>query len=75
MAKKKKKKDWKDESEKSMMEALLELDKEIFAMRNELSWNRKIEKPHRLKAMRKEKARILTMLTQKKSPTAKAAEA
>ena len=75
MAKKKKKKDWKDEPVKTLKEAVLELDREIFALRNELSWNRKIEKPHRLKEMRKEKARILTMLTQKTRLSAQVKEA
>ena len=65
MTKKKKKKNWKDEPIKSLKEAAAVLDREIFTIRNELSWNKKIEKPHRLKEMRKEKARILTMLTLK----------
>ena len=43
------------------------LDREIFALRNELATNRKLDKPHLIKAKRKEKARILTILTQKQS--------
>ncbi len=42
-----------------------ELDREIFDLRNELALNRKIEKPHLIKAKKKDKARILTILTQK----------
>lgn len=41
-----------------------ELDRNLFALRNELAINRKLEKPHLLKAMRREKARILTVMTQ-----------
>jgi large subunit ribosomal protein L29 len=41
------------------------LDREIFALRNELAMNRKLDKPHLIKTKRKEKARILTILTQK----------
>jgi large subunit ribosomal protein L29 len=65
MATKKKKKELKDQSIKSLQEAAAQLDREIFVIRNELSWNRKLEKPHRLKEKRKSKARILTMLTMK----------
>ena len=75
MATKKKKKELIDESVKTLQATVLELDKEIFAIRNELSWNRKIEKPHRLKEKRKEKARVLTMLTMKERSQAKPKEA
>lgn len=75
MAAKEKKKKLKDESVKALNEALVELNKEIFVIRNELSWNRKIEKPHRLKEKRKEKARILTLLTLKQRSQSKAKEA
>lgn len=43
---------------------VVELDRELFLLRNELALNRKLEKPHLLKAKRKEKARILTRITQ-----------
>lgn len=42
---------------------LVDLDQEIYSLRNELSVNRKLEKPHLFKEKRKEKARILTQLT------------
>jgi len=42
-----------------------DLDKQIFDLRNELSINRKLEKPHLLKSKRREKARVLTTLTLK----------
>jgi large subunit ribosomal protein L29 len=41
-----------------------DLDKEIYRLRNELALQRKLEKPHLLKLKRKEKARVLTALTQ-----------
>jgi ribosomal protein L29 len=43
-----------------------DLEKEIFALRNDLAVQRKLEKPHLLKAKRHERARILTLLTQQK---------
>lgn len=74
MAKKKKKEEM-DQSVKSLQEAAAGLDREIYALRNELSCNRKLEKPHRLKEKRKEKARILTMLTLKQRSQATVKEA
>jgi large subunit ribosomal protein L29 len=41
------------------------LGREVFDLRNTLSMQRKLEKPHLLKAKRKERARVLTLLTQK----------
>lgn len=61
-----KKKELKEESVKTLQEMTLDLDREIFALRNELAWNRKLEKPHLLKQKRKQKARVLTFLTIKK---------
>ena len=43
-----------------------ELQKDIFNLRNELSVQRKLEKPHLLKAKRHERARVLTIQTQKR---------
>jgi large subunit ribosomal protein L29 len=61
MAKKTKKS---DHSAAEQQAKVLELDREIFNLRNELAVNRKLEKPHLIKAKRKEKARILTAMTQ-----------
>ena len=59
------KKEKKDLSSPEEMSArVVELDREIFALRNELAMNRKLEKPHLIKAKRREKARILTVMTQ-----------
>jgi large subunit ribosomal protein L29 len=50
-----------------MKAKVLELDREIFQLRNELALQRKLEKPHLIKEKRKAKARILTLLTQKEA--------
>lgn len=42
-----------------------ELDREIFKLRNELSTQRRLEKPHLLKEKRKNRARALTLMTLK----------
>lgn len=41
------------------------LGHEIFELRNQLAMQRRLEKPHMLRAARKEKARVLTLLSQK----------
>ena len=40
--------------------------KEIFALKNELRVSKKLEKPHLLREKRKERARILTVMRQRK---------
>ncbi|MBX9744958.1 MAG: 50S ribosomal protein L29 [Chlamydiales bacterium] len=47
-----------------------ELDREIFELRNQLAFHRRLEKPHLMKAKKKERARILTVLTQKQAVVA-----
>lgn len=61
----KKKKELKDQSVKELNARLHELDRELFTLRNELATQRKLEKPHQIREKRKDKARILTILTQK----------
>ena len=53
-------------SEGEIKQQVETLDQEIFALRNELAMNQKLEKPHLIKAKRKEKARLLTSLTQQR---------
>jgi len=62
---KKKEKTFESQSEVELQANLINLDREIFELRNELAMQRKIEKPHLIKEKRKMKARILTFLTQK----------
>lgn len=62
-----KQKELKDLSEGELRKKASELDQEVFELRNELAFNRKLEKPHLLKAKRREKARALTILTQKQA--------
>ena len=54
-----------DQQEHELNGRLIEIDRELFALRNELAMNKKLDKPHLIKARRKEKAQILTNLTQK----------
>lgn len=52
-------------STQDLQEMSQNLAREIFGLRNTLSMQRKLEKPHLLKAKRRERARVLTMLTKK----------
>ncbi|MGB7977620.1 MAG: 50S ribosomal protein L29 [Chlamydiales bacterium] len=60
-----KKKEWRDQSVQELKIHAHDLDREIFGLRNELATQRRLEKPHLIKAKRKEKARILTIISQK----------
>ena len=62
---KKKKKELNDQSVKELQAQVHELDRDIFQLRNELATQRKLEKPHQIKEMRKTKSRMLTILSQK----------
>ena len=59
------KKEWQDQSIDELNTNVRKLEHEIFSLRNELATQRKLEKPHLIRAKRKDKARILTILTQK----------
>ena len=60
-----KKKQLRDQSIEELKAMHREIDRDIFSLRNELAMQRKLEKPHLIKAKRKERARVLTILTQK----------
>jgi large subunit ribosomal protein L29 len=62
---KKKKNDFKDLSVVELQEMSGSLGREVFELRNTLSVQRKLEKPHLLKQKRRERARVLTLLTKK----------
>lgn len=45
-----------------------DLSRELFSLSNEVQLSRKIEKPHRRKLARKNRARVLTVLREKQTP-------
>lgn len=45
-----------------------QLSKDIFKMRCDLKMTRKLEQPHKLKEKKKDRARVLTALNQKRLP-------
>ncbi len=58
--------DLRDKQETELMQLIDEGSKELFELRNELSMSRKVDKPHRIKELRRDRARILTVLNEKK---------
>lgn len=65
MAKKKQETEIKNQPVSELLAMVHRLDQELFGLRMELATQRKLEKPHLMKQKKKEKARILTILTQK----------
>jgi ribosomal protein L29 len=61
-----KKSEVKDQTDEHLEYRLSEINRELFDLVNELKAAHKIEKPHLLKLLKKEKARILTVLTERK---------
>ncbi|NGX34507.1 MAG: 50S ribosomal protein L29 [Candidatus Anoxychlamydiales bacterium] len=55
-----------EQAEDQLEFRLTEIDREIFDLVNELKISHKLEKPHLLKSLKKEKAQILTILTERK---------
>lgn len=56
---------FKDQSVEELKALYQDLSKEIFEFKNEVSINRKLEKPHMVKKKKRDRARVLTALRQK----------
>jgi len=54
-----------DLSVDELQSTLYETQRELFNLRNELSINKKLDKPHLLQSLRKKRARVLTVLNEK----------
>jgi large subunit ribosomal protein L29 len=55
----------KDQSVEELKARNLDLSKEIYSLKNELSTARKLEKPHLLREKKRDRARVLTVLREK----------
>ena len=58
-------KEIKEQNSERLLERINEIETELYALINELKLSKKIEKPHLIRGLKKEKARILTVLTEK----------
>ena len=59
-------KEIKDQKEDQLKNLIEDLEKEIFELKNKLALDRKLEKPHLIREKRRTKARILTILRERK---------
>ena len=62
-----KSKELRDQTVEELVAALNDKSKELFVLRNEFKHSKKAEKPHRIREMRRDKARILTVLAEKRT--------
>lgn len=60
-------KDLRDMSVEELESALQELSRELFNLNNEFKISKKAEQPHRLREKRRDRARLLTVLTEKQA--------
>jgi large subunit ribosomal protein L29 len=58
-------KDLRDKSSEELKALNLDISKQIYLLRNELKINRKLDKPHLLRHLKKDRARVLTILSEK----------
>lgn len=59
-----------EQSVQELQALSVDLSKEIFRLRNELKMARKLEKPHLLKHLKRDRARVLTVLREKSEANA-----
>ena len=57
--------DLKDQSLEELKAKYIELSKDIYDMKNEISTTHKLDKPHLMHTAKRDRARILTFLRQK----------
>lgn len=57
--------EFKDQSAQELSALYRDLSKEIYDLTNEFKITRKIEKPHLIRAKKRDRARVLTFLRQK----------
>jgi large subunit ribosomal protein L29 len=63
------------QTEEELKSLLEELSKQIFQLRNKLRLERKLDQPHLLKEKRRDKARVLSALTNRESSRSQGSQA
>jgi large subunit ribosomal protein L29 len=58
-------KELRDQSPQELKALYQDLSKELFQLRNEMKVTRKVEKPHLVRAKKKDRARAMTILREK----------
>lgn len=59
-------KEFRDQSDDQLNVRIEDIDSELFKLKCERAVTHKLEKPHLIKSLKKDKARILTILTERK---------
>jgi ribosomal protein L29 len=62
----KKAKEFRDQTVEELQSALTDYQKELYSLVNEKKLSKKLEKPHLLRTNRKNMARLLTVMNEKK---------
>ncbi len=58
-------KEFRDQSVEELRAIYHDLSRDLFNLKNEISTTRKIEKPHLLRKKKRDRARVLTLISQK----------
>jgi large subunit ribosomal protein L29 len=61
----KKAKELREQTTEELKAIYQDLSKELFQMRNQMKVTRKVEKPHLVRAKKKDRARVMTILREK----------
>lgn len=64
-------KDLRDQTVEELQATLIDTKKELFELKNEIKVNKKIEKPHQLSEKRRNVARLMTIMNEKKTQSAR----
>ncbi len=64
--------EYRDLAVEELEASYLDASKELFKLRNEIKLTKKIDQPHRTRHLRRDIARMLTVLGEKRRETAKA---
>lgn len=63
-------KDLRDQSLEELKALYQDLSKELYQMSNEMRVNRKVDKPHLFRLKKKDRARVMTVLSEKEAAVA-----
>jgi len=58
-------KEFRDQSQEELKALYQDLSKELYQLRNEMKVTRKMEKPHLVRLKKKDRARVMTILSEK----------
>jgi len=57
-------KDLRDQKKEELMTQIDKIENELFQLKNKLKVERRVDKPHKVRELKRDKAKILTVLTE-----------